>query len=43
MSAIETRGVDYVPESERIARPRDIFWIGIGGNLAFSIVLFGCR
>jgi purine-cytosine permease-like protein len=41
MSAIETRGVDYVPEAERIARPRDIFWIGIGGNLAFSVVLFG--
>jgi purine-cytosine permease-like protein len=41
MSAIETRGVDYVPEAERSARPRDIFWIGIGGNLAFSVVLFG--
>jgi purine-cytosine permease-like protein len=38
---IETRGVEYVPEAERSARPRDIFWIGIGGNLAFSIVLFG--
>jgi purine-cytosine permease-like protein len=30
-----------VPDAERSARPRDIFWIGIGGNLAFSIVLFG--
>ena len=35
MSGIETRGVEYVPEAERSARPRDIFWIGIGGNLAF--------
>jgi purine-cytosine permease-like protein len=38
---VETRGVEYVPDAERSARPRDIFWIGIGGNLAFSIVLFG--
>jgi len=38
---VETRGVEMVPEAERSARPRDIFWIGIGGNLAFSIVLFG--
>ena len=30
-----------MPEAERSARPRDIFWIGIGGNLAFSVVLFG--
>jgi purine-cytosine permease-like protein len=41
MSGIETRGVEYVPEAERSARPRDIFWIGIGGNLAFSVVIFG--
>jgi len=40
-TGIETRGVEFVPEEERSARPRDIFWIGIGGNLAFSIVLFG--
>jgi purine-cytosine permease-like protein len=38
---IETRGVEQVPDAERTARPRDIFWIGIGGNLAFSIVIFG--
>jgi purine-cytosine permease-like protein len=41
MSGIETRGVEYVPEAERSARPRDIFWIGIGGNLALSVVIFG--
>ncbi len=41
MSKIETRGVEYVPEEERSARPRDIFWIGIGGNLALSVVIFG--
>jgi len=40
-TGIETRGVEFVPEAERSARPRDIFLIGIGGNLAFSIVLFG--
>jgi purine-cytosine permease-like protein len=39
--SLETRGVEYVPEAERSARPRDIFWIGIGGNLAFSVVIFG--
>jgi len=38
---VEARGVEMVPEAERSARPRDIFLIGIGGNLAFSIVLFG--
>ena len=39
--SVETRGVEFVPESQRSARPRDIFWIGIGGNLAFSVVIFG--
>jgi purine-cytosine permease-like protein len=39
--AIEARGVEQVPDAERTARPRDIFWIGIGGNVAFSIVIFG--
>lgn len=38
---VETRGIDYIPESERHASPWNLFWILIGGDFAFSIIIFG--
>lgn len=38
---IETRGIDYIPPDERHASPWNMFWILIGGNFAFSLIIFG--
>lgn len=38
---IETRGIDYIPAAERHASPWNLFWILIGGNFAFSLIIFG--
>ena len=38
---IETRGVDYIPEVERDSRPGNLAAVFFGGNLAFSVIVFG--
>lgn len=38
---IESRGIDYIPKAERHASPWNLFWILIGGDLAFSLIVFG--
>ncbi len=38
---IETRGVDFIPFSERHSSPMNIFWILIGGNLTFGLIVIG--
>jgi purine-cytosine permease-like protein len=38
---IETRGVDFIPESERHSSPMNIIWILLGGNLALGIIVLG--
>jgi purine-cytosine permease-like protein len=38
---IETRGVEYIPEEERDSRPRNVAAVFLGGNLAFSVIVFG--
>ena len=38
---IEERGVDYIPEVERDSRPSNVAAVFFGGNLAFSVVVFG--
>jgi len=38
---LETRGIDHIPEKERHASPWNIFWIFVGGDLAFSLIIFG--
>lgn len=38
---IETRGVDTIPIEERTSSPRNLFWIMVGGNMTFGIILFG--
>jgi len=39
--AVERHGVDTIPDAERTSRPRDLVAILWGGNLAFSVVVFG--
>ena len=39
--AVEKRGVDTIPDAERNSRPRDLVGILWGGNLAFSVAVFG--
>lgn len=38
---IETTGVEYIPESERDSSPSNVFAVFFGGNLAFSVIIFG--
>lgn len=38
---IERTGVDYLPIAERRSRPRNLFSVFVGGNLALSVVIFG--
>lgn len=40
-SAIETLGVDTVPESQRSAKPSSIISIFLGSNMALSVMVFG--
>ncbi len=39
--AVEQHGVDTIPDAERTSGPRDLVAILWGGNLAFSVVVFG--
>ncbi len=38
---VETRGIDYVPEDERHSRPANLFWVWVGTQMCFSIVVIG--
>ena len=38
---IETRGVDYIPDVERHSSPLNVFWILIGANLTFGLIVLG--
>lgn len=38
---IEQVGVDYLPVEQRRSTPRNVFGVFVGGNLAFSVVIFG--
>jgi purine-cytosine permease-like protein len=38
---IEVRGIDFIPERERHSRPRNIFYILIGANLTFGLIVLG--
>jgi purine-cytosine permease-like protein len=40
-SAIETLGVDTVPENQRTAKPSSIVPIFLGSNMALSVMVFG--
>ncbi len=38
---IETNGVNVVPDRERTARPRDLFWLWFGANIGILGILYG--
>ena len=38
---VESQGVEYIPEAERDSRPANLAAVFLGGNLAFSVVVFG--
>jgi purine-cytosine permease-like protein len=38
---VETRGVDFIPNSERHSSPMNIVWILTGGSLALGIIVLG--
>jgi len=40
-TAIETHGVDTIPDDERTGRPRDVVGILVGSNLCLGVVIFG--
>src|SRR5690348_5517224 len=38
---VETRGIDYIPEAERHSRPANLFWVWMGCQFAFGIIIVG--
>ena len=38
---IETRGIDYIPEAERHSSPWNMFWILVGGEMTFGVIVTG--
>jgi purine-cytosine permease-like protein len=38
---VEETGVEYIPEAERDSRPANLATVFLGGNLAFSVIVFG--
>jgi purine-cytosine permease-like protein len=41
IGAVETRGVDFIPETERHSRPRELVWVFIAIQFCFGIVVLG--
>ena len=38
---VEQVGVEFIPEDERHSTPGNVFTVFFGGNLAFSVIVFG--
>ncbi len=38
---VESRGIDYIPESERHSNPLNLFWVWIGTQMCFGIIVIG--
>ena len=38
---IEETGIEYIPEAARDSRPANLAAVFFGGNLAFSVIVFG--
>jgi purine-cytosine permease-like protein len=41
IGAVESRGVDFIPEAERHSRPRELAWVFIAIEFCFGIVVLG--
>jgi purine-cytosine permease-like protein len=38
---IEAHGIDFIPDEDRHSNPMNIFWILIGANLTFGLIVLG--
>jgi NCS1 nucleoside transporter family len=38
---VEQHGIDYIPDTERRGKPRDLAWIWFGANIIFTYVIVG--
>lgn len=38
---IEVRGISVIPESDRHGHPREVFWVWLASNAAFTYILLG--
>ena len=38
---VETHGIDFIPDEDRHSNPMNIFWILIGANLTFGLIVLG--
>ena len=41
IGAVESRGVDFIPEAERHSRPRELAWVFIAIEFCFGIIVLG--
>jgi purine-cytosine permease-like protein len=38
---VEARGIDYIPEEERHSKPANLFWVWVGTQMCFGIIVVG--
>jgi purine-cytosine permease-like protein len=38
---VENRGIDYIPEDERHSSPANLFWVWLGTQMCFGIIVAG--
>jgi purine-cytosine permease-like protein len=38
---VEVRGTDYIPDSERLGKPRELFWVWISANVTYLYFVIG--
>jgi purine-cytosine permease-like protein len=41
LGRIETRGIDFIPEAERHAKPRDLAWVFFGTQITYGSIVVG--
>ncbi|MFC5175615.1 purine-cytosine permease family protein [Nocardioides taihuensis] len=38
---VETRGIDFIPDDERHGSPSSLFWVFVGAQFSFTVIVFG--
>lgn len=38
---VEVRGTDYIPDSERLGKPRELFWVWMSANVTYLYFVIG--
>lgn len=41
VGTVEVRGIDYIPNDQRDGSPRNVFWVFVGCQLSFTVIVFG--